>query len=47
MSGMNEHHDGTEHDHEAMLEKYKLPNIALNLIFKQYLFGGMKLMVVK
>ena len=25
MSGMNELHDGTEHDHEAQLDKYKLP----------------------
>ena len=47
MSGMNELHDGTEHDHEAQLDKYKLPNIALNLLFKQYLFGGMILMVVE
>ena len=45
MSGMNEHHD--INDHEAKLDKYKLPNIALNLIFKQYSFGGMKLMVVE
>ena len=30
MSGMNEHHDGNEHDHEAKVDKYKLPNIALN-----------------